>query len=428
MQVEVHLPVDQSSVFRHAQALQQARTFTEVGRVAAQAVQSLTRYRHSWLAIVEPEAPEFVRILQVTGELSEVIFETCPLVPIAGDGMVQEIIERNHVVVVLDGREDPRTNKAIVEVLGNRTIINVPMVLGTQVIGMLGVGTFRDEGVVAPTQGELDALVVFSVQLAAAFERVRSTQRQQRIEHERARLERRLEALQRVEMMGVMASGVAHDLNNLLNIASMNVELLREEPDADAADDALLALRRAAEVCQQLLQLGREVTPPTQPLELDARVDETVRLFKPTLPAGVTITHQTAPHPEVRGDPTQLDQALANLVLNARDAVGEHGTIEIATDEVTFDDGALARHGWARRGRFARVSVIDSGTGIAPELVDRVFDPLVTTKKHGTGLGLAVVARVMEKHRGFVRCESRPGRTRFELYLPASSPPASSPP
>lgn len=407
-----------AAVFRYARELQHARSFGEVGRVAFDAIRSLTRYQTSWLAIFDPRDPSLMRILQVAGNKAELVLEECPTVPVAGDLMVAELLSAQQVVVVLDARTDPRTNKEIVARLGNRTIINVPMMVGSQVLGSLGLGTFGDEGSLAPTSEELDAMLIFSVQLAAAFERVLASERHRRVEEERQVLERRLEALQRVELMGVLASGVAHDLNNLLAVVNSNLGVLAEGPDPEAAADARAAVHRAAAVCSQLLALGRSRPTRREPIDLNARLAATLRLVRAAIPIGVQVSHAPGPHPPVFGDPVQLDQAFANLLINARDAVGASGTIEILTDDVTFDATVQQRALWARPGRFARISVLDSGAGVPAALLERIFDPLFTTKQNGTGLGLAVVASVILQHQGLVHCESSPGRTRFELYLP----------
>lgn len=395
-------------------------TLAEVGRVAFEAVTSLTRYRHSWLAVLEPESPGFAKILQVSGSQAELVLDEVPLVPVEGDEMMAELIRSEGVVVVLDARTDPRTNKEIVSRVHNRTILNVPMRLGTQVLGSFGIGTYGDEGVLAPTPEELDALVVFSVQLSAAFERVRASERHRRVEQERGVLELRLEALQRVELMGVLAAGVAHDLRNLLTVVQTNLEVVAAGPDPEALADARMALRRSAEICGQLLSLGRSQAPRRERIDLDARLEATLRLVRPAMPTGVRLSHQAHPHAPVIGDPVQLDQAFANLIINARDAVGERGTIEVVTDAVTFAAAGKKHPGWARPGHFTRVSVLDSGAGVPPAILGRIFDPLFTTKKHGTGLGLAVVSSVVQQHQGLVNCESTPGHTRFELYLPAA--------
>ncbi len=412
--------MNQAAVHRHAKELQQARTFAEVGQIAYQAVRSLTRYHHSWLAIIEPENPDFARILQVSGAKAELIYEDAPLIPIAGDPMMEEVLRGDAVVVVLDARVDPRTNKEIVHRLQNRTLINVPMRVGTQVLGALGLGSFGPEGVLAPTQEELDGLVIFSVQLAAAFDRVHALARHLQVEQERMALAMRLQAVQRVELMGVLSAGVAHDLNNLLSVVQLSVDALEEGPNPDAIGEARAALRQSAQICKQLLALGRAQAPRREPIDLNARLDATLRLVRPAIPRGVILNQLVGRHPPIIGDPVQLDQALANLIINARDAVGEQGTIEVGADGVTFDSTGKRHPVWARPGEFARISVLDSGSGVPPHVLERIFDPLFTTKQHGTGLGLAVVASVAQQHGGLVRCESSPGCTRFELYLPVA--------
>lgn len=383
--------------------------------VANKAVRSLTRYRHTWLGIFEPEQPGCMRILEASEAIAELVYEEAPVVPIDGDPMMIELLRQEGAVVVVDARTDPRTNKSIVERLQNRTIINVPMRLGLTVVGTLGIGTFGDEGVVEPTQAELDALVVFGVQLAATLNRLADDERQQREARERVAIERRLEALQRVELMGVLLSGVAHDLNNLLSVVQSNLEMLKLGPDPEALLDAQLAVERAAQVCLQLLTLGRAQASTRQPIDLNERVEATLRLVRPAIPRGIEVSHEPHPHPLVFGDPVQLDQVLANLILNARDAVGAKGQICVEVNDATISPPHAA---WARSGHFARVCVRDSGTGIPPGIIERIFDPLFTTKSSGTGLGLAVVSRVVAAHQGLMHCESQPGNTSFELYLP----------
>lgn len=224
----------------------------------------------------------------------------------------------------------------------------------------------------------------------------------------------------RVELMGVLASGVADDLNNLLTVVQVSLEALEAGLNPEAAGDARAALRQSSQVCSQLLALGRAQAPRREPIDLNARLQATLRLVRPAIPRGVQVSQQRQPHPHVVGDPVQLDQAFANLIINARDAVGEQGVIEVSTGTVHFDAAVKTRSLWARPGQFARVSVLDSGQGVPADLLARIFDPLFTTKLHGTGLGLSVVASVAQQHQGLVHCESAPGCTRFDLYLPVA--------
>ena len=306
----------------------------------------------------------------------------------------------------------------------NRTIINIPMTLGDRTIGALGLGTFGDEGILAPTEGELDGLVIYAMQLAAAVERVRSAEAHQRIERERHSLQRQLESLQRVELMAVLASGVAHDLNNLLAVILSNLTGIDPTPlgdDAEALRDSLDAASRSRDVIRQLLALGRPQAPHREHVDLNARITSTLQLVKAAIPRGVVVTQERGPMMRVDGDPVQLDQALANLIINARDAVGDSGAIIVGLDDVLLDEGFALSTGWAKPGRFARVCVRDTGPGIPPDVIDRIYDPLFTTKPQGTGLGLAVVSRVVQQHQGLLRCKTAVGQgTTFEVYFPAA--------
>jgi len=220
--------------------------------------------------------------------------------------------------------------------------------------------------------------------------------------------------------MGVLAAGVAHDLNNYLSIVLSTLDLLAVELPERLADltPAKEATQRAASVAGHLLSLGRAAAAPTL-VDLDARVAATLQLVRPTMPKGIRVEHVASRRARLLGDPVQVDQAVANLLLNARDALDRKGTIVLTTDCLGFDREAATRAGWAREGRFARLRVHDDGPGIPAELQRRIFDPLFTTKPQGTGLGLAVVLRVVQQHQGLVRCESKPGQgTTFELYFP----------
>jgi len=413
--------VDQTAIFRHARELQQATTLDDLMRVTEQAVAAISRYRQTWLVLRDSD-PSIVRLIAASQDLKPLAFERSPIIPVTGDPMVEEILTAHHVVVVEDARTDPRTNKATVARMQNRTIINVPLCIGERLVGALGIGTYGGEGVLPPTQEELDALVVYAMQLAAAWERVHLSEERLRAEHERHALQQRLEAVQRLEMMGVLTSGVAHDLNNLLMVVIANLESLDTPMAAETratVDDALAAGRRARDVAKQLLVLGREPTARRETLDLAARVAATVELIRAAVPRGVTVRQSVVANPAIEGDPVQIDQALANLLLNARDAIGDRGEIVTTVDAVDFDEAACRRLRWAHVGHYARVEVHDNGSGVPPELIGRVFEPLFTTKPHGTGLGLAVVSQVVERHHGFVRCESELGRgTSFEVYFP----------
>jgi signal transduction histidine kinase len=415
---------DLQLLMRHAAALQRAMSLRELAEVAWTAVREQTRYRNVWLGLLLPEDASNMAVVQAVGSMQDTVLEKCPRVPVAGDPMMAEVLSGNAPVVVLDATTDPRTNKDIVATLGNRTILNFPMVVDPQVIGTLGVGTFGDEGVLPPTDDELEALVVLASQVAHAYTRLQLLERQRQDGEARLSLERHLESLQRVELMGVLASGVAHDLNNFIGVVQTNLSMLDLSrltgDDAEAVEDARHASEKAREVVQQLLALGRSQSPKHERIDLNARVASTLKLVRSSIPHAVKVTHVPGASPVVEGDPVQIDQALANLVINARDAVGSSGLITIAVDEHEFSSEFVRVHRWAKPGRFGHVRVRDTGHGIEPRLLERIYDPLFTTRSKGTGLGLAVVSRVVQQHGGLIHCDSTVGQgTTFDVYLPA---------
>lgn len=414
------MTIDFAAALEQAGALQRVTTLRELVEVTHKAVVERTRYAHAWLALIEPSEPDWARLIQFEGtaHLGELAFATCPRIPIVGDPMMEAILAARMPVVVEDACRDPRTNKDFVEQLGNKTLINVPLVMGTEVLGSLGVGTFGQEGVLVPTQDELEWLMVLGMQLAAAYSRLQVLDERHTMEQAHAKIERQLESLQRIELMGVLASGVAHDLNNHLTVIQSGLDLVLEG-QLDLLEDVRLATARAREVTHQLLTLGRAGSTRREEIDLFYHLNRTVQLVRSSLPRGVTVLIEGG-SAAVEGDPVQIDQVLANLLLNARDAVTAGGTIRVGVDELTLSADQLGHHAWARPGRYGHLWVKDDGCGIASENLERIFDPLFSTKSRGTGLGLAVVSRVIQQHEGLVRCESTLGAgTSFDVYLPA---------
>lgn len=243
--------------------------------------------------------------------------------------------------------------------------------------------------------------------------------------------QRRIEAhylrTQRMESIGTLASGIAHDLNNLLSPILLGVALLR---DADLDDDDLQTLatmeasaRRGAGLVGQVLGFARGVEGARVALPVGEVVDEVVAMLASGSPSGATLeVHLSDGLWPAVGDRTQLNQVLLNLGLNALDAAGEGGTVRITAHNEGVDD--LAEHVRVRVGAIpcVVVSVSDDGPGIPTELGERVFEPFVTTKPvgGGTGLGLATVLGIVSSHGGHVEFDSAPGRgSTFSVWLPA---------
>ena len=255
-------------------------------------------------------------------------------------------------------------------------------------------------------------------------------QRAVRYAVERKRLTERLVQAQKLEIAGRLANGVAHEFNNVLTAIAGSAQLVQEAPDAEARDSALDLLRRAARqgiaLSRQLLSLARNPPVNVAVVSTAGLVENGRLLVQAVLPSTVRLEVGPVADVPVRLDPGQFDQLLLNLVLNARDAMPEGGTLRIS---VTAEIGHAPADepGWVSRDPLcAVVRVSDTGVGIDPSIIPRLFEPFFTTKgATGTGLGLAVVAEIVDRFGGAIHVESRLGAgTTFEVSLPAASEPA----
>jgi signal transduction histidine kinase/ActR/RegA family two-component response regulator len=245
---------------------------------------------------------------------------------------------------------------------------------------------------------------------------------------EKRQLERQYLRAQRLESIGTLASGVAHDLNNILSPVVMGAEMLQQAP-LGAEDRQLVAMmresaRRGVDTIRQLLTFARGTESQRGPVQPRHVLTEVARLLKQTFPKNIQIVTSVGERPAtVLADPSQLHQVLMNLCVNARDAMPDGGLLEIRLTNERHDADASRIHPKAGPGTYAVFTVADSGSGIPPEVVDRIFDPFFTTKPQGqgTGLGLASVLGIVEGHGGFVTVDSRVGQgSTFRVFLPAA--------
>ncbi|WP_374640226.1 PAS domain-containing protein [Hydrogenophaga sp.] len=250
-------------------------------------------------------------------------------------------------------------------------------------------------------------------------------------EMRRQQLEGQLRESQKMEAIGTLAGGVAHDFNNLLAAILGNLSLAREDVgDGHLAQESLAEIQRAAlrarQLVQQILAFSRRQSPTMEQQALGPLVEEALNLMRSLLPAGVRLnTRMPVTGPMVRADSTQIQQVVMNLCTNAWQAMRGRGgeiTVSLKTCDVAQEE-SLSTGGRLAPGRYACLSVADSGQGIAPEHLHRIFEPFYTTKPagEGTGLGLSVVHGIVTAHQGGIDVHSQLGEgTRFDLYFPVA--------
>jgi signal transduction histidine kinase len=244
---------------------------------------------------------------------------------------------------------------------------------------------------------------------------------------EQRRAEEQLRQAQKMEAVGQLTGGVAHDFNNLLAVVMGNAELARDRlPDDDPLnaylDSVMKAAKSGAELTQQLLAFSRIQTLRPRILDPNILIGGMITFLRRTLGKSIRIdTKRGADLGQVDADPAQLENAILNLAINARDAMPDGGTLTIETGAVELVDGRALDNTDLEAGPYVTLAVVYSGTGMYPEIVHRVFDPFFTTKDvgEGTGLGLSMVYGFVGQSGGHVEIESKVGRsTTVRLYLP----------
>ncbi len=414
-----------------SRTLLRVETFPELLDATRQELERTTGYQHTWLMISdEDEKVTEVRLIDASGAQAEQIWKVAPTLKIRGDAMLEEIFNSDAPTVVVDARTDPRTDKAIVDALGSRTIINVPLRLLDSPFGALGTGTFGDEGVRAPTPQQLNYLVAMAAQISVSASRLRYREQQLVAAEEREKFQTRMAQGQRLESLGLMAGGVAHDFNNLLTVILACAQMAQLSPDdTTTVQEELAAIieaaTRGAALTKQLLAMSRSRPLELQSIDFNARIRDLVNLVRRVLPENIEIDMiEHASGVVVEGDASQLDQAFMNLCINAREAMPNGGRLTIEIEQVLVNGAFVKTHPWAKPGRYILTTVTDTGVGMTPHVVERAFEPFFSTKEtqSGTGLGLAVAYGSVRQHDGMMHCYSEPGvGTTFKVYLPLMS-------
>ena len=240
-------------------------------------------------------------------------------------------------------------------------------------------------------------------------------------------LETQFRQTQKLEAIGTLASGVAHDFNNILAVISMQASLLKSGGGLSAdqlkfADEINSTVDRAAALTRQLLLFSRREALQLRDLDWSESVTHTIKMLRRILGENIDVLLNLAVEPMfIHADAGMMEQVLMNLAVNARDAMPKGGRMVIATAAVEFDAFAAAQSAQARPGSFVCLSVTDNGCGISPEVLPKIFEPFFTTKDigKGSGLGLATVFGIVQQHHGWINVYSEPGQgTTFKVYLP----------
>jgi PAS domain S-box-containing protein len=247
---------------------------------------------------------------------------------------------------------------------------------------------------------------------------------------EKKKIQEQLTHSQKMESIGALAGGIAHNFNNILTAILGNAELLVEYGNLEdisrkRVENIEVSARKAGVMVSKLLSFARKDTHEILPMNLHDVVSDSLKLFEGVLDKRIGLKVLLCDEtPIIEGDPNQLEQVIMNFMVNARDAMPDGGLITIKTEIVEFTANMKNVPDYITPGQYVSMTVTDTGSGIPPQIINRIFDPFFTTKEKGkgTGLGLATVYGIVKDHRGYIAVQSDEGNgTSFEVYLPLST-------
>jgi two-component system cell cycle sensor histidine kinase/response regulator CckA len=246
---------------------------------------------------------------------------------------------------------------------------------------------------------------------------------------DRKRLEEQMLRAQRMESVGTLAGGIAHDLNNILTPIMLSLQLLRtklqDEDSKEMLDILEKSAHRGTDLVRQVLTFARGVEGERKPIQITNIIAEVERIIRETFPKSIELRREISSDLwPISGDATQLHQVIMNLVLNSRDAMPDGGVLDISADNIFIDEDYTRIHMDAKVGRYIVISVSDNGAGIPSEFRDKIFEPFFTTKERGkgTGLGLSTALAIVKSHGGFINMYSEVGKgSIFKVYLPVTA-------
>jgi two-component system, cell cycle sensor histidine kinase and response regulator CckA len=286
----------------------------------------------------------------------------------------------------------------------------------------------KKEGTILPTIVSPQSIVDDNGKIRGCFAVITDITERKNAEEEKRSMEQHLQQAQKMESIGTLAGGISHDFNNSLQAIIGYSQILLMDKDETNPDYSKLtsierAAQRASELTQQLLAFSRKVESKMRPIDLNKEVSEIRNLLERTIPKMINIQLNLEKYLYVvNADPSQIEQIMMNLAVNARDAIGEEGQIIISTENTTLNEIECRNFHGLVPGNYVILSMTDNGKGMTKNESERIFEPFFTTKApgKGTGLGLSMVYGLVTKHNGYIACTSEPGvGTTFRIYLPA---------
>lgn len=416
------------SLLRLTKKLERAYDYAAVLQALGDEIRQVIGYHATWVYLLGDE-PDVAHLL--TANESVGISEQIPTLDMSSDAFLQEIAAADHIVIVEDARTDPRTNKAIVEMLGNRSIINVPIHLAGKKIGLIGTGSFGDEGVRLPSEGQLHYLSAMASHAAVALDRLRLYQEHQLAEQANIEMQKQVAHVQRLESLGVLAGGIAHDFNNILSAIVGNLELAeralgRSAPASLFLQRIAIASRKAVDLCSQMLAYAGHRASKPEAVDLSRLLCDMASLLEVNIGKQVRVEYELDSElPDILGDVVQIQQIMMNLITNANEAIGdESGVIRVRTGRLMADQDCLDRLEYslhATPGDYVYFEVSDNGCGMDQATRERLFDPFFTTKFTGRGLGMSAVLGIIQSHLGALSLASVPGEgSTFRVLFPVT--------
>jgi two-component system, NtrC family, sensor kinase len=327
--------------------------------------------------------------------------------PVARHQLITDLCKRKKVIVIDDIMNDPRVvNKRELEQEGIQTIVDIPLTLRQDVIGIIRMYFDNPRRF---TDDEMDLMIAIAEQCACAIDKARLIQEQQ------SQYDALAIQTEKLSSLGRMAAGIAHEINNplggiLLFSSRLRKKLQNDSPLREGLDVIVREAQRCKNIIQDLLEFSRAREPQKVMASINEIIEKSLCILKNEFQLHhISVEKKLSGDiPDFSLDTSLMQQVFVNLLLNAMEAIQDHGVISVSS-QIGVD----------RKG--VEVNIEDTGCGIPAEAIDKIFDPFFSTKQQGTGLGLAVSYGIVQNHRGNIRVSSKPGEgARFTVELPVS--------